>query len=366
MITVPYANIAWQWQAIKDDVLKELPDFFEKSSFCLGETVQAFEEEFAKYIGVKYAIGVNSGTSALHLALLAAKIGEKDKVLIPDYTFIATAWAPCYVGASPIFCDVDADSYNIDLIDAEKRLDDKVKAIIPVHLYGQPADMQRVQEFAEKHNLVVIEDAAQSHGAYYNGKMSGSLSKAGCFSFYPTKNLGTAGEGGMVVTDDYDFAQEVKSLRNHGEKERYLHSVVGYNYRMEGIHGLILGHKLKYLDKWNAMRRDIATKYYQELANSPIKLPKKVGSDHVYNLFVIQFERRDELRKYLMSKNIATGLHYPTSLHAQPCFKHLNMKNFPVASELSKRCISLPIFPGMTDEQIYHITDSIKGFFKNN
>lgn len=362
-MNIPYVDFSFQWDRIKDPFLKELPDIFVNSSFCQGPAVKKFEEYFANYIGTKYALGVNSGTSALHIALLAAGIKSGDEVLIPTFTFIATAWAAVYIGAKPIFCDVDPHSYNIDLDDAQSKITAKTKAIIPVHLYGQSANMDEVLKFAKAHNLLVIEDAAQAHGALHNNKRVGSFGKMGCFSFYPSKNLGGAGEGGMITTNDDALALHIKSLRSHGEVTRYIHDEIGYNYRMDSIQGLFLSHKLQYLDEWNRARKEIAKSYIEKLKGQPVILPHRVGDDHIYNLFVIQAENRDALREFLTKNLVDTGIHYPIPLHAQPCFKHLYAGVIKNADDISKKCISLPIFPGMKEEQIQRVADLITRFF---
>ena len=362
---VPFNDLSYQWRQIREQTLPDLECLFEKGAFTLGPYVDAFERAAADYLGAKHAVGVNSGTSALHLALIAAGIGPGDKVLIPSLTFIATAWAALYVGAIPVLCDVDADSATIDVSDAEHRVDSAVKAIIPVHLYGQPANMDAVMELAAHHNLAVIEDAAQAIGARYRGHSIGTIGELGCFSFYPGKNLGAAGEGGLVVTADAERAQRIRSLRHHAQVERYIHVEVGFNYRMEGIQGLVLSRKLPLLDGWTQTRQEFAHAYQERLSGLPLALPSAVNGDHVYHLYVVRTKERNGLRDYLLARGIETGLHYPVPLHAQPCFAHLvnGPNDCPVAQRYAEECLSLPLYTGMTATQLERVCDMIRRFF---
>jgi dTDP-4-amino-4,6-dideoxygalactose transaminase len=365
---IPFADLSWQWRAIESDIAPDLRALFETSAFCLGPAVDSFERNFAAYVGARHAVGVSSGTAALHLAVIAAGIGPGDKVLLPSHTFIATAWAALYVGAQPILCDVEPVSGTIDLADAERRMQPGVKAIIPVHLYGQPANMRAVREFAARHRLVVIEDAAQAHGASYDGQRIGTLGRFACFSFYPGKNLGAAGESGLVTTDDDDAADRMRALRNHGQSERYLHTEVGFNYRMEGIQGLVLDHKLRRLDAWTAERQRLARRYLDGLRGLPLGLPDIIHGDHVFHLFVIRTSRRDALRAHLESLGIGSGLHYPVPLHRQPCFSHLDIDraSFPVADQFANECLSLPVYVGMSDAQVDEVIDVVRRFLRAN
>jgi dTDP-4-amino-4,6-dideoxygalactose transaminase len=362
---VPFSDLSLQWDAIKAEFAPELERLFETSAYCLGPAVEQFEKSFAEYVGVRHVIGVNSGTSALHLAMIVAGIGPGDEVLLPSHTFIATAWAAIYVGAQPVFCDIEEKSGTIDLADAERRMSPRVKAIVPVHLYGQPADIRAISTFAEKHGLIVIEDVAQAVGAVYGGKKVGTYGRYGCFSFYPGKNLGAAGEAGAICTDDDVAAERMRILRHHGQRERYIHSEVGFNYRMEGIQGLFLDHKLRHLESWTASRRRIAKRYLDGLRGLPLGLPEIEHEDHVYHLFVIKTPKRDELRAHLAANGIETGLHYPVPLHRQPCFAHVAMdrENFPASDRFSNECLSLPLFaPGMTDVQIDLVIEKVRDF----
>jgi dTDP-4-amino-4,6-dideoxygalactose transaminase len=362
---VPFADLSLQWKEIADAARADLDTLFATSSFCLGPFVERFEAAIADYLEVRYAIGVNSGTSALHLALIAAGVCAGDKVVLPANTFIATVWAVLYVGAVPVLCDVDKATGNLDVEDAERRIDRAVKAIIPVHLYGQPANMDAVRALADRHDLAVIEDAAQAIGARYRGTPVGNFGMLGCFSFYPGKNLGAAGEAGLVTTNNTVLAHRVRALRNHAQTERYVHTELGFNYRMEGIQGLVLGHKLSRLDAWTDQRRAIARRYEAGLARLPLMLPRVVHSDHVYHLYVILSEQRDDLRAYLDRHGVETGLHYPVPLHRQPCLADLEMdrRRYPITDMYASRCLSLPMFSGMTDAQVDRVVSAVRAFY---
>jgi dTDP-4-amino-4,6-dideoxygalactose transaminase len=359
---VPFSDLALQWTAIREGLEPDLQELFGTSAFCLGPFVDRFENRFATFIGARNVVGVNSGTSALHLAVLAAGIKPGDKVLLPAHTFVATAWAVAYVGATPVFCDVEEASGTIDVSDAQQRMTGDVKAIVPVHLYGQPANMAAVSAFAKKHGLAIIEDAAQSHGATYGGKQSGTIGRFGCFSFYPGKNLGAAGEAGAVCTDDDVAAERIRSLRNHGQSERYIHTEIGFNYRMEGIQGLVLEHKLRHLARWTVERKRIAQRYLAGLRDLPLRLPEVVHDDHVYHLFVLRTPDRDALRERLAANGIETGLHYPVPLHRQPCFQYLEMdrSSFPVSDRYANECLTLPLFAGLTDAQVDYVIENVR------
>ena len=365
-VKVPFNNLVLQWRQIESEVLPELKLLFETSAFSLGRWVDRFENEMCSYLGALHAIGVNSGTSALHLATIAAGITPGDKVLVPANTFVATAWAVLYVGGEPVFCDVDPASWTIDLSDAERRLSSDVKAIFAVHLYGQPAKMGAITAFAKNYGLAVIEDVAQAVGARYGSRALGTIGEVGCFSFYPGKNLGAAGEAGLVVVGDEAMARRIRALRHHAQSERYVHSELGFNYRMEGIQALILSHKLKMLDKWTNERRRVASCYMAELIGLPLELPAIVNGDHVWHLFVVHTRDRDRLRARLADLNIETGLHYALPLHRQPCFAKLPMdrSSYPNADRSGRECLSLPIFSGMTDAQIDAVIAGVRSFFK--
>jgi dTDP-4-amino-4,6-dideoxygalactose transaminase len=365
-LPIPFTDLSFQWRQIEGKALPDIHRLFQSGAFSLGPFVAQFEQAAADYLGIAHAIGVNSGTSALHLALIAAGIGPGDKVLVPSYTFVATAWAVLYVGATPVLCDIEEESANIDLADAEERLDAAVKAIMPVHLYGQPADMAGVIAFAARHRLVVIEDAAQAIGARFGGRCVGTFGLCGCYSFYPAKNLGAAGEAGLVVTAEEAIARRLLALRHHAQSERYVHTELGFNYRMEGIQGLILGHKLPLLDSWMDGRRKLAQAYHEGLAGLPLSLPQVVHHDHVFHLYVVRTADRDALRDYLRQAGIETGLHYPLPLHAQPALANFvsDPESFPVADRYARECLSLPLFTGMTEGQVGRVCEAIWRFFR--
>jgi dTDP-4-amino-4,6-dideoxygalactose transaminase len=364
-LPIPFTDLSFQWRQIEGKALPDIHRLFQSGAFSLGPFVAQFEQAAADYLGIAHAVGVNSGTSALHLALIAAGIGPGDKVLVPSHTFVATAWGVLYVGATPVLCDIEEESANIDLADAEARLDAAVKAIIPVHLYGQPADMAGVMAFAARHRLVVIEDAAQAIGARFEGRCVGTFGLCGCYSFYPAKNLGAAGEAGLIVTADEVIAQRLRALRHHAQSERYIHTELGFNYRMEGIQGLILGHKLPLLDGWTDSRRKVAQAYHEQLASLPLTLPQVIHYDHVFHLYVVRTQDRDRLRDYMGRAGIETGLHYPLPLHAQPALARFvaDAPSFPVADRYARECLSLPLFVGMTERQLDHICQTIRRFF---
>lgn len=365
---IPFIDFRKLHEPIKEETYTAIQNVINNNAFILGKAVTDFESDFAKAHGVKHCIGVSSGTDANHLALWASDIKEGDEIIIPANTFIATAWGATLCGATPVFVDCESDSYNIDPKKIEEKITPKTKAIVAVHLYGQPADMDELKKVAEKHDLILLEDAAQSHIAEYKGERIGGLSKAASFSFYPGKNLGAFGEGGAVTTNDDELAQKIKMLRDHGSMKKYYHEYYGHNYRMEGIQGAVLGVKLKYLENWTKKRRDAAKKYTELLKDvKEIKLPEEMPyANHVYHLFVVQTKDRDKLQKFLNENEISTGLHYPIPLHLQKCFEHLGYKrgDFPQTEKLADECLSLPMFPDLTDEQINFVCDKIKEFFK--
>lgn len=364
---VPFNDLSHQWRQISDQALPDMYKLFEGGAFCLGPFVEAFEQMAADYLGVAHAVGVNSGTSALHLALIASGVKAGDRVLVPSFTFIATAWAALYIGAIPVLCDVDGGSATIDLDDAERRVDETVKAIIPVHLYGQPANMGAVMDFAARHHLAVVEDAAQAIGARYGGRHVGTIGQLGCFSFYPGKNLGAAGEGGLVATNNAAMARRIRALRNHGQEQRYIHAELGFNYRMEGLQGLTLSHKLPLLNGWTEARRNFARIYDEQLSDLPLTLPRVINDDHVYHLYVVLTKERDRLRDYLLARDIETGLHYPVPLHRQPCLTPYieGTQSFPIAERYANECLSLPLFTGMTKAQIDRVCQTIRQYFES-
>lgn len=365
MRRIPFNDLAVQWRQIAPAVREDMELIFTDSAFCLGPFVEAFEAEIAEYLGIRHAIAVNSGTSALHIAVLAAGLGPGDEIIVPAHTFIATVWGILYAGATPVLCDVEPDTGNIDLVAAERLMTSAVKAIIPVHLYGQPADMAGAMNFAARHGITVIEDTAQSIGAMYQGRHLGTIGNIGCYSFYPGKNLGAAGEAGLVVTRDDELAAGMRALRNHGQSERYVHQAVGFNYRMDGLQGAVLRRKLPHLAAWTAARKTLADRYSQRLMGLPLKLPAVRHGDHVWHLYVVRAADRDRLRTRLTERGIETGLHYPVPLHKQPCLMDLPSarSSFPVAENWAEQCLSLPLYTGMTLDDVDYVSDAVRASF---
>jgi len=369
---VPFLDLKTQYDSIKDEIIPAITNVLENTAFVLGKAVTDFETNFAALQQVKYCVATGSGTDGNHMVLWSLGIGPGDEVIIPANTFIATAWGATLCGATPVFVDCEPDSYNIDPEKIEAAITSKTKAIVAVHLYGQPADLDAINQIAIRHNLLVVEDCAQAHMAEYKGKRVGGLSTLASFSFYPGKNLGAYGEGGAVTTNDPLLAKKVLMIRDHGAVNKYHHEVYGHNYRMDGIQGAVLGVKLKYIENWTAARRNNALKYRNALEGiSDIILPVEMNyAKHVYHLFVIRMadgkiETRDRLADFLNDKGISTGLHYPIPLHLQECFKHLGYKkgDFPVSENLGRTGLSLPMFAELTDDQIAYVASSIAGFF---
>jgi dTDP-4-amino-4,6-dideoxygalactose transaminase len=374
---VPFLDLKVQYQSIKDEVDTAIQKVLDNTAYILGPSVVSFEKDFASAQNVKYCLGTSSGTDANHLVLWGLGVGPGDEVIIPANTFIATAWGATLCGATPVFVDCHPESYNIDPAKVEAAITAKTKAIVAVHLYGQSADIDPLKEIAMKHNLILVEDAAQAHLAEYKGTPIGGLTAAASFSFYPGKNLGAYGEGGAVTTNNDELYKHVKMLREHGQSEKYYHESYGHNYRMEGIQGAVLGVKLKYLNDWTNGRRKAAKKYREALKDlEEITLPKEMPyTKHVYHLFVIQIngknlengnQLRDKLKNHLTEKGISVGLHYPIPLHEQKCFKGLGYKkgDFPISEKLAETGLSLPMFPELGDDQISYIVSNIIDFFK--
>jgi dTDP-4-amino-4,6-dideoxygalactose transaminase len=365
---VPFNDLSIQWRAVADDVRRDFERIFADSAYCLGPACEAFEEEIAAWLGARHAVGVSSGTAALHLAAVAARLGPGDEVLVPSNTFIGSVWGTLYAGATPVLCDVHPATGTIDVQDARNRVTARTKAIIPVHLYGQPADMDGVMALAAEHDLVVIEDAAQSIGASWSGRMTGTIGQLGCISFYPGKNLGAAGEGGLVVTDDAALADHLRSLRNHGQRERYVHADLGFNYRMDGLQAVVLRHKLKLLADWTRERKSLAEVYDRMLSGLPLELPKVVNQDHVWHLYVVRTPYREALRNHLQARGIETGLHYPVPLHRQPCLARLPSAqlDFVETDRWANEGLTLPLFVGMTGNQQRHVVNAVCEFFSRH
>lgn len=350
---IPFVDLKAQYLSIKEEINSSVLKVLESSQFILGSEVASFEEEFAQYCNADYGIALNTGTSALHLALLAAGIGPGDEVITTPFTFIATVAAIVYTGATPVFVDIDPVSYTIDVTKIEQAITTKTKAILPVHLYGQPADMNPIVEIARRYGLTVIEDAAQAHRAEYKGQRVGSIGDIGCFSFYPGKNLGAYGEGGAVVTNNPEYARTIQMLRDWGQESRYRHILKGYNYRMDGIQGAILRVKLRYLDQWTEARRTHAAQYDKLLAGSGVKTPTVMPySHHVYHIYAVRSPQRDALQQSLQEQEIQTGIHYPIPVHLQPAYADLGYKpgDFPHSEAASREVLSLPMFAELTTE----------------
>lgn len=360
---VPFIDLKIQYQSIKEKIAEAIEGVLDSTAYALGEQVELFEQEFASYCGADFGVGVNSGTTALHLALLASNIGPGDEVITVPNTFIATAETISLAGATPVFVDVEPTTYNIDVTKVEAAITKKTKAIIPVHLYGQPADMDALLDIAHSNNLAVIEDSCQAHGAEYKGKKVGALGDAGCFSFYPSKNLGAFGEGGFVTTNNEKIVDTVRMLRDHGQKRKGYHDIKGINGRLEGIQGAVLRVKLKRLEEWNELRRKKAL-YYDRLLNKlPVIPPTEAEyAKHVYHLYVIRVQNRDALGDWLNENGIATGIHYPIPIHLQKAYAELGYKegDFPITEEHAKEIISLPMFPEISEDQVEYVVDVIR------
>jgi len=372
---VPFLDLTRQYKRIEEEILSAQRRVLEKGRFILGDEVSAFEEEFAHYCGVPYGVGVGSGTDALYLALRAAGIGEGDEVITVSHSFIATAFAISLTGAKPVFVDIDPTIYTMDPNALEHFLKKrkakegrrrKVKAILPVHLYGHPAEMDAIMDIAERYDLIVIEDACQAHGAEYHGKKVGSFGLFGCFSFYPTKNLGAYGDGGMVVTDDKKLYEMLRLLRCYGEKKKYQHILKGENSRLDEIQAAVLRVKLKYLDQWNGERRKKALTYKRMLENAEVICPvEKEKARHVYHLFVIRTKKRNSLQMFLKKSGIETLIHYPIPIHLQKAYKELRYqrRDLPVTERCAREILSLPFFPELTSEEMGEVQQRIKIFF---
>ncbi|HFQ13973.1 MAG TPA: DegT/DnrJ/EryC1/StrS family aminotransferase [Gammaproteobacteria bacterium] len=358
---IPMVDLKGQYQTLKQEIQAALAETFDNAHFILGPNVQAFEKEAAEYLGVKHAISCASGTDALHLALLAAGIGAGDEVITTAFTFIATAEAIDYVGAVPVFVDIEPDSFNIDPAKIEAAITDKTTAILPVHLFGQPADMDAIMAIAEKHGLKVIEDCAQSFGAAIGGRMTGAIGIAGCHSFFPSKNLGCYGDGGMITTNDDAVAEQLKMLRNHGSRERYHHDIIGYNSRLDEIQAVILRAKLKRIKSYNEGRRRAAHQY-SELLKGKVTPPHEDGKgEHVYHQYTLLSDQRDAIMQKLQEAQIGCAIYYPIPLHKQKVFAEACAGlSLPVTEDVVNRCLSLPIFPELGEAQVNEIVRVIE------
>jgi dTDP-4-amino-4,6-dideoxygalactose transaminase len=366
---IPLADLKAQYASIKTEVDEAISQVVESCQFILGPRVEAFEADFAAYCQTRFAFGTNSGSSALHLAFMAAGVGVGDEVITVSYTFVATVAAIIHTGATPVFVDIDPRTCNIDPAKIEAAITPATKVIMPVHLYGNCADMDPILDIARRHNLIVIEDAAQAHGAEDKGRRAGSMGELASFSFYPGKNLGAFGEAGAVVTNNEKYVDVITQLRDQGQSAKYAHERVGYNYRMEAIQGAVLGVKLKHLDEWTTKRRQLADVYRRELAESGVRLlAEPSGCKSVYHIFPLFTDQRDDLREYLQNKGIGTGVHYPIPVHLQRGFSGLgyNQGDLPETERVCREVLSLPMYPELKEETAIEIADSVRQFCRQS
>ena len=359
---IPMVDLKLQYHQLQSEIDAAVAEVLESTAFILGPNVRSFEEEAASYLGVGYAVGCASGTDALHLALLAAGIGPGDEVITSAFTFIATAEAIAYVGATPVFVDIDERTMNLDLEAVARAIGKKTRAVLPVHLFGQPVDMAELTMLAEKHGLTIVEDCAQSFGADIAGRQTGSFGIAGCFSFFPSKNLGCYGDGGLITTSSERIRDHLLSLRNHGSSQRYHHQEIGYNSRLDEIQAAILRVKLRHIDRFNQERRRVAHRYNELLADTGITTPFEDGiGTHVFHQYTLRSPRRDAIMKALQAREIACAIYYPVPLHRQEVFAGVcENVSLPVTEAVAADCFSLPIYPEMSDEQIVTVTDTIR------
>jgi dTDP-4-amino-4,6-dideoxygalactose transaminase len=364
---VPFVDLNAQYRSLQPDLEAALRRVFNHAAFILGQEVASFEAEFAAYLGIPYAVGVSSGLDALRLVLLGLGIGPNDQVILPVNTYIATALAVSATGASPVLVDVDEERFGIDIQAFERAITPRTRAVIPVHLYGEPCDMEGVLEIAKRHGLFVVEDACQAHGAHWRGRPCGTLGDAGCFSFYPSKNLGAAGDGGMVVTHKPELAENVRLLRDYGQGRKYHHVIKGWSARLDAVQAALLRVKLPHLDAWNKCRAKHSALYGTLLANvegiqPPPSLP---APDHIYHLYVIRVKRREALIEHLKRRRIQTGIHYPVPIHLQPAYADLSYQkgNFPTAERLAEEILSLPMYPELKEEQIELVATTVRDFY---
>ena len=364
---VPYLDLPAQMRGIRKEVDAAIARALDHCTFCLGPDVAQFEKDFAKFIGAEHCVGFNSGTSALHVAMRLLNVGPGDEVITTPYTFIATSWAISYAGAKPVYVDIEDATFNLDPKLVERAVTPRTKAVLPVHLYGHPCDLDPLLAVCRKHNLPLVEDAAQAHGAKYRGRVVGTFGAMSCFSFYPAKNLGACGEAGALVTNDAALAARARALREHGSTQRYHHDEVGYNYRMEGFQGAVLGVKLKHLGKWTDERRRVAKCYGERLAGTLLRLPREADyAESAWHLYTVRHPRRDELKAHLDANGVGNAVHYPIPLHLQKAYAHLGHKpgDFPVAEKAAREVLSLPMFAELTEAQIQRVAAAIKGFFR--
>jgi len=374
---VPLLDLKAQYAAIRDDLTIAITDVMESQHFILGRKVEECERAIADYSSVAYAVGVASGSDALLVCLMAEGIGAGDEVITTPYTFFATAGAIARLGARPVFVDIDPQTFNLNVSQLEARITSRTRAIIPVHLYGQMGEMDSVMHLADSHGLIVIEDAAQAIGAEYNGRRAGSIGHYGCFSFYPSKNLGAAGDAGMVVTNDLERAQKLRILRGHGAQPKYFHKVIGGNFRLDALQAAVVSAKLPYLDAWTAARQQKAARYTELFRDAglapaslerPIDLPKVVANRHVFNQYVIRALRRDDLQSHLAARGVGTEVYYPVPLHLQECFSYLGLPpgSFPESERAARETLALPIQPELTDPQARYVVECVGEFFASS
>lgn len=357
---IPMVDLKGQYETLKPEIDAAIIQALGETKYILGPNVQAFEQETADYLGVKHAIGCASGTDALHLALLAAGIKQGDEVITTAFTFIATAEAIRYVGATPVFVDIQEDTLNIDPEKIRAAITDRTTAIIPVHIFGQSADMDEIMQIAGDHDLEVIEDCAQSFGSRYRGNMTGSIGKLGAFSFFPSKNLGCYGDGGLITTHSDEMAEQLKIYRNHGSSRQYHHDVIGYNSRLDEMQAVILRIKLRHIDEYNQNRKRVAETYNRLLADSPIRTPAIADDrDHVFHQYTVLAENRDAIKEHVVAQQIASAVYYPVPLHRQKAFDDAPSVSLPVTEDVSKRCVSFPVFPEMTESQVETVCKAI-------
>lgn len=360
-MNIPMVDLRGQYLALREEIDRGIAALLDTTQFILGPNGKAFEEEVAAYLGVRHAVGVASGTDALHLALRAAGIGPGDEVITPAFTFIATAEAISYVGAKPVFVDIDPRTFNVDPARIEAAVTDRTRAVLPVHLFGQPADLEPILDLCRSCGLKLIEDCAQAFGAEYGGKKVGTWGEFGCFSFFPSKNLGCYGDGGMIVTNDDALAEEVRVLRNHGSRERYHHSVIGYNSRLDEMQAVVLRAKLKHIDSYNARRRKNAQLYTRSLEDAGIVPPQEDGKGlHVYHQYTILSERRDAIQNALAQEGIASAIYYPIPLHRQEVYRtECAGVSLPVTERYARQVLSLPMYPELTEAQIERVCQAL-------
>jgi len=363
-MNIPLVDLKWQYNECKQEIDSVMKDIIDNSRFIMGPELKEFEDNFSKFCNIKHSIATSNGTTALHLALLGCEVEDGEVITVPN-TFISTTETITQAGCKIRFVDVDEQTLNINVKEVRKAINENTKAIIAVHLYGQMADMKELKKIADEYDLKLIEDAAQAHGAKHFGKGAGHYADATIFSFFPAKNLGGFGDGGMVVTNNDKIADKIRMLRNHGRIDKYEHLLEGYNYRLDNLQAGILNVKLKQLEKWNSMRKKIANFYNENLKGVQIPVCKEYNN-HVYYMYVIRTNKRDELMNFLKEKGINCGIHYPINLHLQKAYSHLNLKecSFPVSEKASKEILSIPIYPGMNEEQQDYIVRNVNSFFE--